>query len=412
MKSLHYSWVMVIISVVILATNVLIYYSFGIFLRPVTAEFNWDRGALTAAIAIFMLGAAILAIFSGRLSDKYGPRFLVTFAGICGGIGLLLLSRISSLWQAYLIWGIILSAANGCCGIPVLSTIPRWFAKQGGLAVGLTATGFGLGGMIAPVLTQWLISTSDWRQAYIVLGLLHIIIITPLAQLLKHSPQRVDLKPYGEGNTIEATQSSALVAGGLSLSQAARTGRFWIFSALMFGFMFTIQVVLTQIAAHVADIGISETIAASVVSLIAVTSLIGRNLIGFLCDKMGGRLTLTACMATTMLAAIWLFFSEEAWMFYLFAILFGMSYGGVMPLQTLLARELFGIKFLGILLAVFHLLSVIGGSIGSPFAGYVFDITGGYSLAFLFCIIFSALAVALGLILLRLRAEVGTTANE
>jgi len=406
LKRLHYGWVMVIISVAILATHVLIYYSFSIFLRPITMEFNWDRGALSAAFAISMLGAAILAILSGRFNDKYGPRFLVTFNGVAGGIGLILLSQISSLWQVYLIWGLLMSVAGSCCAIPILSTIPRWFARQGGLAVGLTATGFGLGGMITPVLTQWLISTYDWRQAYIVLGLLHIIIITPLAQFLKHNPQRAGLMPYGEGKAGEAKQpSSFLATWGLSLSQAVRTGRFWIFSALMFGFMFTIQVVLTQIAAHVADIGISETIAASIISIIAATSLIGRNLIGFLCDKIGGRLTLTACMVIMTLSAIWLFFSRDAWAFYIFAVLFGIAYGGVMPLQTILSRELFGLRFLGVILAVFNVFTTTGGAIGSPLAGYIFDITGSYSLAFIICIILCVLAIILSLILLRTKDE-------
>jgi MFS family permease len=180
----------------------------------------------------------------------------------------------------------------------------------------------------------------------------------------------------------------------------------------MFGFMFPMQIVLTQIAAHIADIGISATIAASVVSVIALTSLIGRNLTGFLCDKIGGRLTLTVNMVTMTLATIWLFFSGEAWMFYLFAVLFGMTYGGVMPLQTLVTRELFGLKFLGAIMAVFHLLGIAGGSISSPLAGYIFDITGGYEPAFILCIIFSASTVILSLILLRLRAEVSTAANN
>jgi len=254
---------------------------------------------------------------------------------------------------------------------------------------------------VAPLLVQWLISTHDWRLAYVVLGIIQIVVITPLAQFLKHSPQRAGLVPYGEDKAGEARQPSALTAKGLSLSQAAKTGRFWVFGAMMFGFMFPIQIVLTQVAAHIADIGISETIAASVVSVIALTSLIGRNVTGFLCDKIGGRLTLAASMTTMTLATIWLFFSGEAWMFYLFAVLFGLTYGGVMPLQTLVSRELFGLQFLGAIMGVFNLLGITGGSIGSPLAGYIFDITGGYEPAFILCIIFSALTVILSLILLR-----------
>ncbi|MFC1957547.1 MFS transporter [Chloroflexota bacterium] len=399
MKHLYYGWITVLFAAIILAAHALTFYSFGIFLKPIVAEFNWDRGALSAALAICLLVVGPLGILTGRLSDKYGPRLLVTANGVLTGIGFFLLSQISSLWQVYLIWGLILSVAGSGCVVPITSTIPRWFAQKRGLAMGLTWTGIGLGGMIAPLLSQWLIDSYGWRQAYFILGLINFIIVTLLAQFIKHSPERIGLKPYGENESVEDEQSISSIAEGFTFKQAIKTGRFWLFGSILFCFFFTIQVIMVHIAPHIADIGISTTIAASIVSIFAATSLIGRNLSGFISDKVGTRFALKAFLVMVTLILIWLVFSREAWMFYLFAVLYGIAYGGMVPLQTLLTGELFGLKFLGMIVAALMLFGTIGGAVGAPLAGYIFDITGNYSLAFIICVILCMLATVLSLIL-------------
>jgi len=185
---------MVYIATCVLAMQSLTGLSFGIFLISLTREFDWERGSLSIALSINMLVSGPLTILTGKLSDRYGPRLLVTANGILMGIALLLMSQISALWQVYLIWGVLMGVAGSCAGIPIISTIPRWFTRKRGIALGIALAGFGWGGIIAAPLAQWLISSYDWRRAYIVLGILCFIIITSLAQFLKHSPQRIGLR--------------------------------------------------------------------------------------------------------------------------------------------------------------------------------------------------------------------------
>ncbi|MFC2035675.1 MFS transporter [Chloroflexota bacterium] len=412
MKHLHYGWFMVLISVSILATHALMFYSFGVFLRPITTEFHWERGALSAATSIMLLVAGPLGILSGRLSDKYGPRLLVTANGLLTGVGLLLLSQISSLWQVYLIFGLLLAVAASCLVVPITSTIPRWFAKREGMAIGLVWTGIGLGGAIAPLLAQWLIDSYGWRQAYIVLGLINLIIIIPLAQLMKRSPQQIGLKPYGYNETIEDEQLFTSTMKEHSFKQAVKTSHFWMFGFILFCFVFTMFVMITHIAPHIVDTGISATIAASIVSIFAAASLIGRTLSGVISDKIGSRLTLSVSLIVITLALIWLLFSREAWMFYLFAVLYGIAYGGIVPLQTILTRELFGLKSLGIIFAGLALFATLGGTVGAPLAGFIFDVTESYDLVFIISIILSVLAVTISLILLRSKSIGDQTITE
>ncbi len=409
LKHLHYGWVIVIIAIFILAAHGFIIYTFGIFLRPLTMEFNWDRGALAGASSMYILINGFLAIFGGRLSDKYGPRPLLIISGLFQGIGLLLMSQVNSLWQVYLIWGVLFGVAGGGCVIPIMSTIPRWFAKRRGIAVGITYTGLGLGGMVSPPLAQWLIDSRGWQEAYIILGLISFIIIIPLTQFMKHSPQRIGLRPYGEEGTIENKQSVASTAGGLSFTQAIKTGRFWLFGSILFCTFFAVMVIIIHIVPYVVDIGISAIVAASILSLIPAMSVIGRVSMGFISDKIGARRALTACLVTLTLGLIWLLFIKEIWMFYVFAVVFGAAYGGAGSLQPLVSAELFGLSSLGIIFGSVHFWGTTGGALGAPLAGSIFDVTGSYSLALLICVILGVLAIILSSILLRLRVGVAVT---
>jgi len=406
LKHPHYGWVMVVMAVCIMSTHALVFYAFGVFLKPLTVEFSWERGAISGAFSIALLLVGPFSILSGRLSDKYGPRILVTISGLSLGVGFLLMSQINSLWQVYLIWGLFMGVGISCSFVPIISTIPRWFTKKRGIAIAIAVAGFGLGGVIVPPLAQWLISAFGWRQAYLILGLITFIVVIPLAQFMKHSPQRVGLKPYGEDETIKDEHS--LVTGGLSITQAIKTSRFWVWGLILFCFFFCMQVTIVHIVPHAIDIGVSPIVAASITSILAGCSVIGKLSTGFLSDKVGGRLLLIACISLATLALLWLLFAKEIWMLYIFAVIFGIGYGGIVLLQTLISVELFGLGSLGMILATLMFCGTIGGALGAPLAGSIFDITGSYSLAFLICVINCALAIILSLILLKAKGWRGS----
>ena len=405
MKHLHYGWVMVFSAAGVLLAHAIIIYSFGIFLRPITMEFGWDRGALSAAVSMGMLISGTLSILTGRLSDKYGPRVLVSINGLLTGAAFFLMSQINSLWHVYLIYGVLMPIGSSCGMIPLTTTIPRWFTKRRGIAMGLTWSGFGLGGIISPILSQWLISNYGWRWAYMTLGIIVFIFATLLAQLLKQSPQRMKLSPYGENGIVETEQVASQTIEGLSLKQAIKTSRFWVFGLILSCFIFIHPSMMSHLAPHAVDIGIAPAIAASFVSIFAATSLISTNLSGFMSDKLGARFTMSVSFIMMTLVLIWLLFSSNTWMLYLFAILYGIPYGGFIPLQTLMAGELFGIKFLGMITASIMLVGQIGGVAGPPLAGSIFDITGSYRLAFIIFIILAALAAVFSIFLLRPKGE-------
>jgi MFS family permease len=396
---------MVFISVIILAALGFTWYPFGIFLKPITAEFNWTRGALTGALAFSIVVSGAVGILAGRLSDRYGPRPVVTIGGLLSGIAFLLLPLINALWHVYLILGILIGIGGVFSLIPILSLIPRWFIKRVGLAMGITMAGLGIGGIITPPITQVLISTYDWRWACIVLGLLTLIIIIPVAQFLKHSPQQAGLKPYGEGEIIKGEKSPSSSMKGLSLRQAIRTRGFWFFGLLQTFGLFCTSTVMVHIVPHASDIGIPEVSAAGILSFIAGIAVIGRLIIGFISDKVGGRKALTVCLILIILTIVWLLFAEEIWMFYVFAVIFGFANGGFTTLFPIVTAELFGLASLGAIIGGFVIFATLGEALGAPVSGTIFDITGSYRGAFLTCIGTTTVATVISVVLLRYKSK-------
>ena len=311
------------------------------------------------------------------------------------------MSQVSSLWQVYIIYGLIMAIGMGSCFIPITSAIPRWFVKKRGIAMGITVAGAGLGGMILPNLTQWLISSYGWQQTYIILGLVTFTIIVPLAQFTKHSPQRIGLRPYGDDGTVETKQSPVSITEEFSFKRSIKTGQFWFFGLTLFCFFLYLQLIRVHIAPYAVDIGFSAMTAAGILSIIYGGSVIGRLTMGFTADRIGARPALTACLFTLTLALTWLLFAQDIWMFYAFAVIFGVAYGGMISLQWLAPAELFGLSSLGMIAGSLNFFSNIGGAVGPLLAGSIFDVTGSYRLAFLICLVLSALAVILSLILIK-----------
>jgi len=402
---MYYGWVIVTVGAFVFATNALAMFGFGVFLTPMISEFGWERGAISGAFSVGMFVAGMLSLASGRLSDRYGPRFLVTIAGLALGFGLLSMSQISSLWQAYLVWGAALGLAVSCTAIPLNTTIPRWFAQRLGIAVAIPQTGFSISGMMVPVLVQWLISALGWRSTFAIIGVLPFLITLPLAQFLRRAPEQEGLEWQGSEEPGSQVAAADPGARSLSASQAMKTGRFWTLGLLHFCFGFCVQTVIVHVVPHAIDVGIPEMAAAGTLSVVSGTGVAGRLFSGVVSDKVGGRRVLGLALALMASAIFWLLFARDLWMFQVFAVAFGLAFGGVVPLLTIVTAEMFGLTSLGAIFGVILFLGMLGGTIGAPLSGFIFDVTGSYRIAITVATGMGGLATVFSLVLLRYRAR-------
>ncbi len=410
-KRLHYGWIMVMAASGIVFVNAAVTYSFGLFLKPLAEEFHTGRAVISGARSLGGLLAGMLGIGIGRLTDRRGPRILLMFNALLTGAGLLLLSRTNAIWQIYLIYGFVISIGMACYNVPTYTTIPRWFNKSREMALGIIQSVFGLGGVILVPLSQWLIVNRGWRTSSLVIGLLMIAIVTPLAQLMKHSPQRMGLKPYGEGEITDRKQPRTS-AVNVTFAQAIRTSRFWLLAAILFCFNYSLSVVEIHIVPYASDIGFSPAISATVLSLVAGGSIVGKLSLGFISDKMETRSALGLYLALLSFSLIELPFARQIVQLYAFTLVFGIGYGGVLTYFPGVTAQLFGLQNISMIYASASFFGTVGRAIGPILSGRLFDINGNYFSAFLILTALGFSSFVLAMILLSRKAERASSPSE
>ena len=391
-QGLFYGWVVVATAFCVALVAYGVQYSFGIFLNPLREDFGWSVALVSGAASLFMFSRGALAILTGRATDRYGPRITVAIGGFFLGLGLILTSQISAVWQLYLFYGLMAGFGLSVAFAPLVATASRWFVSKRGLAIGIVVAGIGMGTVVMSPLARYLVATYGWRLSYIIIGLLAWIIIIPGALLLRRSPEEKGLLPLGKAEVIAGAEENLTIAkkedrlgserAGFSLKDAVHTRAFWLLLATIIFWSICVQMVMIHIYPHTTDLGIPEVVAANFLVLIGIFSIIGRLVMGAVSDRLGGKLTLAICLVLQALVMFWLLRATDIWMLYLFAAVFGFAYGGCVPQLPVIAGEIFELKSIGAIVGVQMLGVAIGGAIGPHLGGRTFDVTDTYYLAF------------------------------
>jgi len=374
---------------------------FGVFFKPMLTEFGWSRALTSGALSLSLVLQGSLAVVMGAINDRLGPRAILTLCVFLLGLGYLLMSQINTVWHMYLFYGVITGFGMSGVLVPLLSTVARWFVKRRNVMTGITLAGIGIGSLIAPPVANWLLSAYDWRVSYIIIGCLVLVVGLFSAQFLKRDPTRVGQAPYG-GDEVAG---QALKPGdeGLSLKEAAYTAQFWIVFGIFLCLGFCLFTIMVHIVPHVTDLGISAAGAANILAVMGGAGIVGNVVLGGAADRIGNRQVCIIGFVLMSATLIWLVSVTEAWMFYLLVVVFGFGHGGCNTSESPIVAWLFGVRSLGVLLGVISLGFTIGAAIGPFLAGYIFDVTGSYQIAFLTC---AAIGVV-GLILAALIRPIG-----
>jgi MFS family permease len=399
---LFYGYIVAAACFAIQATGIGTHVTFGIFFKPLLADFGWPRASLAGAHSLAFVLSGFIGIFVGRLNDRFGPRVLLTVTSLSFGMGLFLMSTVDSLWQVYLFYGIMVGIGLSPVDVIALSTTARWFVRRRGMITGIVKAGTGAGQFFIPLASSFLILSFGWRTSYILLAIFVTLMIAGMGQLMRRDPSQMGLLP--DGDTQIGTAGSDFVEKGISLSEALRTSQFWTICFTNLTIVFCLMIIMLHITPHAMDIGIPATTAAGVLSTIAGASVIGRLFIGFTADRVGYRTCMICCFTLLISAFLWLQLADKLWMLYLFAVFYGIGHGGHFTLISPLVAEHFGIRSHGVLFGIVLFAGTFGGAVGPILAGHLFDITGSYSSAFWICAAVGS--VALGLIL-SLRQKIG-----
>jgi MFS family permease len=313
------------------------------------------------------------------------------------------MSQINSVWQLYLYYGIMIAFSTSIY-VAIVSIVARWFVKRRGLMTGIVFSGVGLAATVGPPVASWLISTYDWRQSFLILGIASMVIMVTASQFLKRDPQQVGQSPYGASVAEQTTP----IVRGLFLHEALRTRQFWLICGMYFVFLFCTLVVIVHVVIHAIDLGIAPASAANILAIYGVVSIASVNIMGMSGDRFGNRPTFAISFLLMAISFIWLLVANETWELYLFAVILGLAFGGMQVLFSPLVADLFGLKAHGVILGTAALVGSVGAALGPLLAGYMFDETGSYSLTFIICAALAIIAVVLTL-LLRVRAREGNS---
>ena len=404
-KRFSYGYVIAAACFSIQAIGIGIYVAFGVFFNPLMSEFGWSRAAISGAssLAFFMMG--LFGIVIGRLNDRFGPRLLMAISAIFLGLGCMLMSRLEEIWQIYLFYGIIFGLGLSSVDIIALSTIVRWFSSKRGMMTGIVKVGTGAGQLTIPLLASVLISFYGWRTAYFIIGLAAMVLLVGIARLLKRDPGPIE-STADEVDSNRPVAAPSEVEASLSFHDAKKTMQLWTICFVNLTIVFCLLIVMVHIVPHARDIGVTAGRAAGVLSTIGAVSMVGRFVTGVAIDRIGGKKAIVACYFLLIAGILWLQTADQLWMLYLFACIYGLAHGGFFTAFSPLVAELFGIGSHGVLFGIVVFFGTTGGALGPIMAGYIFDTTGSYHMAFWLIILISIFGLAMTLSVKPVRAKI------
>jgi MFS family permease len=395
------------ISFVNLAVAYGLFFSFSIFFVAILEEFRWSRASIAGAFSLSTLLLGISSWFVGRLIDRFGSRKI-----LIGGILILSFSTIASgwikeLWHLYALFGVFVAIGGSGLGwVPHSVLLFNWFVEKRGTMVGIAFSGMGIGILIIGPLSQFLISWYGWRIAYVLLGLMVLVLLLPLNCILPIIPREKE----GFAGNHRSNQSTTVqgkikrVSNGRdenvnpAFGHAMRTVPLWCFFFAFLLIPLGIFPVMVHQVAYVIDLGYSKMLAAFVLGTIGFLSSAGRMLFGTLSDRMGREKVATLSFLFSIVGILILLFLpllRSVFWFYLYAALFGLGFGARGPIITAMVADMYQGKHFGSIYGFIVIGSGIGGALGPWLGGYLHDLTGSYKIPFITCIPILVLACIL-----------------
>ncbi|MBW1785160.1 MAG: MFS transporter [Deltaproteobacteria bacterium] len=380
------------------------FYSYGVFFKPLLMEFGWTRATTSGAFSICTITFGLLGTVIGGLNDRFGPRLVMTFCGALMGIAYLLMSRIDALWHLYAFYGLVLGIGMSGSFVPLMTTVARWFERRRSIMTGVIAAGIGIGAMVGPPVVDRLISRYGWRFTYALLGVVVPAVMVLCAQLLRRDPSALkQKKSAGTGATPPPLVADA---EGLSLPQALRTKEFWMYAGVIFCFGFCVFSVMVHMVPHAMETGFSSAGAAGILATIGGLSVLGKIVLGQVADRVGNRTIFIYGFAFMAASLLWLTAFDGRLILILFAVVFGVAYGGCVTMESPMVVDLFGLRSHGLILGGIALGFTLGGAIGPWLTGLLFDVKGSYAMGFLACTLLSVVGLVL-LLLLKIEKNAG-----
>jgi MFS family permease len=361
--------------------------SLAVFLLPISENMGWSRSGVSAAATIDFLAMGFAAFFWGSLSDRFGTRIVVLAGAVLLGIGLIGASQAASLWEFQFFFGVLIGIAAGSFYAPMVAVASAWIEHRRSLAVALVSAGMGVSPLTVAPFASWLITTYDWRTAMLVIGIASWALLIPAAFLVRPAPPAA--APTTGGTDAPDVQ--------WTVRQALRTPQFITLALAHFACCAAHSGPIFHMVSYAMICGIAPLTAVTVYSLAGFSGLGGRLLLGVLADRLGAKPVLVGGLLVQAMSVATYLAVGQLGEFYALSVIFGLAYGGVMPLYAVLVREYFGARIMGSVFGAVSAFASLGMALGPLAGGWVFDTFHAYNWLYVgsFAIGIAAVAVAL-----------------
>jgi MFS family permease len=373
---IFYGWRIVAAAFLVLFTAYGAQYSFGVFFAALLDEFQWSRAGLAGVFSLYAFAYCVFGFPAGRLTDRWGPRVVVTAGGLFLGLALTSMAAVTQLWQPYVLYGGVAALGMGTAYVPCNSTVVKWFARRRGLAVGIASSGGSVGTFTFPPLAQWLVGAIGWRAAYVVFGITVLVTLASVGRVMRRDPESLGLHPDGE------LSAAGGMVPGVPLAAAIRTSAFWLIVAAFTATWLPVFIPLVHLVSLARDLGHGAAAGAWLVSALGAGAVVGRMIMGPVSDRIGRKPTLLITMGMQALAFGGFAVAGSVGGLLATAVLFGYSYGAISTLFPAIVGDFFGRAAAGSIVGFVFMLAGSMGAWGPLFAGAVYDGTGSYVLAF------------------------------
>lgn len=393
-EGIYFGWIVVAGVFFMVAATCGSFYSFGVFFIPIMNEFGWARGVISGVFFVSGLVYAASVPLIGIIADRFGFKWVSIVTATMMGLGFILGSRVQTVWQMYLVIGLF-PGIGACAAIPLpLSVVANWFVRRQGLALGLASAGIGVGAALVPLIVTAIETRFEWRTAMFVVGTIILVIYIPIAFLVIRQPDRAYVKKHEGEITPEIDPDNTKNTLDISLPQALKTLPFWSLFTI-FGFVILcLALIITHLVPYARDSGVSPMIAAGLLTIMGLASIVGRLSAGYLSDRVGAGRVMFYCLTVQGIMIIALSKMNTTGLFYLFALVFGIAYGGNLVMIPRMTATTFGVKSMGAIYGGLSVADGVGFAIGPVLAGLLFDLFGNYTNALIITGIGMFIAVA------------------
>jgi len=396
------------------------FYSLGVFVVPFEEEFGWSRGEVSLGIAMATLVSGVMGPLVGLAVERLGARPVLAAGATGMGICFALLGLTWSLVYLYAMFAMMAAWRAGLMIVPVSQVVANWFERRRGLAMGITTTGIGFGGLVMAPLCKVLISVAGWRSTFLIMGLVIIAVALPLILLvIRQHPADRGLLPDGVNSPPASTTSSPSsgrqpgpMARTWSVGDAIRTRAFILATAAIgLGFA-SLGAVLLHTSPFMEDRGVAPEVAGLILGLVAGMGIFGKVGAGYLADRVPPHRVLAGVFLMEAVGLAALISTDSAIGVAAFVLIFGYSMGAVVALQPLVVVYYFGLASVATILGAMTAFSSIFMAVGPVFAGFMYDLLGSYTLAYLVFISVDCVAALLVLLIGPRHSAAGITGRR